>query len=290
MAGLCEGGNEPPGSLKANPETDAHSAGKYVFLIRKEKLEERCKRKRTRRKMKKRERTMKRTRRNFCFLGYGRIFQLSRVIMQGSDFDDLNVKNDTLPKYDGVANLALISIHALCPICALNNAVSLVFRRLDLRGSHPKSFTISSPCPLPILTYFAALRWTFSIESICVSQTMVRGPPVVLEVCPCGPSKKTEEKIKFNRIAYHTIAENLRGKEKKYRMVGDQVSTEGVAKQRPVALQVPLGQGWSDVQGRCRVATAILYAKAQDAYDELNCVNGQESLCRGSCLQLHLVG
>ncbi|KAJ4437271.1 hypothetical protein ANN_17408 [Periplaneta americana] len=56
-------------------------------------------------------------------------------------------------------------------------------------------------------------------------------------------------------------------------MVRDQVSTEGVAKQRPVALQVPLGQGWSDVQGRCRVATAnSSYAKAQDAYDELNCV------------------
>jgi hypothetical protein len=30
-----------------------------------------------------------------------------------------------------------------------------------------------------------------------VYQTMVRGPQVVLEVCPCCPSKKTEEKIKF---------------------------------------------------------------------------------------------
>jgi hypothetical protein len=39
---------------------------------------------------------------------------------------------------------------------------------------------------------------------------MVRGPQVVLEVCPCGPSKKTEEKIKFKWIEYHTIAENLR--------------------------------------------------------------------------------
>jgi hypothetical protein len=39
---------------------------------------------------------------------------------------------------------------------------------------------------------------------------MVHGPQVVLEVCPCGPSKKTEEKIKFKGIAYHTIAENLR--------------------------------------------------------------------------------
>ena len=38
---------------------------------------------------------------------------------------------------------------------------------------------------------------------------MVRGSHVVLEVCPGGPSKNTEEKIKFKLIAYHTIAENL---------------------------------------------------------------------------------
>ncbi|KAJ4426535.1 hypothetical protein ANN_27349 [Periplaneta americana] len=69
-------------------------------------------------------------------------------------------------------------------------------------------------------------------------------------------------------------------------MVGDQVSTEDVAKQRPVALQDPLGQGWSDVQGRFRVATAnSSYAKAQDAYDELNCrcqtgLNGAERSTR----------
>ncbi|KAJ4434393.1 hypothetical protein ANN_22953 [Periplaneta americana] len=69
-------------------------------------------------------------------------------------------------------------------------------------------------------------------------------------------------------------------------MVRDQVSTEGVAKQRPVALQVPLGQGWSDVLERCRIATAnSSYAKAQDAYDELNCyhrttvVEGGSKLC-----------
>ena len=39
---------------------------------------------------------------------------------------------------------------------------------------------------------------------------MVRGPPVVLEISPCGPSKNTEEKFKFKRIAYHTIPENIR--------------------------------------------------------------------------------
>ena len=36
---------------------------------------------------------------------------------------------------------------------------------------------------------------------------MVRGPPVVLDICLCGPSKKVR---KIKRIAYHTIAENLR--------------------------------------------------------------------------------
>jgi hypothetical protein len=38
---------------------------------------------------------------------------------------------------------------------------------------------------------------TTSTAYISVSQTMVRGPQVVLEVCPCGSSKKAEEKIKF---------------------------------------------------------------------------------------------
>ena len=33
---------------------------------------------------------------------------------------------------------------------------------------------------------------------------------VVLDICPCGPSKYTEEKFKFKWIAHHTIAENLR--------------------------------------------------------------------------------
>ena len=43
-----------------------------------------------------------------------------------------------------------------------------------------------------------------------VSQTMVRGPPVFLEICPCGPKKNTEEKFKFKWSAYHSTAENLR--------------------------------------------------------------------------------
>ena len=34
-------------------------------------------------------------------------------------------------------------------------------------------------------------------------QTMVRGPPVILEICPCGPSRNTEEELKFKWIAYH---------------------------------------------------------------------------------------
>ena len=39
---------------------------------------------------------------------------------------------------------------------------------------------------------------------------MVSGPPVVLEICPCGPSNYAEQKFKFKWIAYHTILENLR--------------------------------------------------------------------------------
>ena len=47
-------------------------------------------------------------------------------------------------------------------------------------------------------------------------------------------------------------------------MVQDQVSTEGVAKLSPVALQVPLGL---QLQGHCRIATAnSLYVKAQGTY------------------------
>ena len=39
---------------------------------------------------------------------------------------------------------------------------------------------------------------------------MVRGPPMVVEVCHWGPSKETEEKIKLKGIEYQTTAENLR--------------------------------------------------------------------------------
>jgi hypothetical protein len=43
-----------------------------------------------------------------------------------------------------------------------------------------------------------------------VSQTVVRGPQVVLRFCPCGPlrlniSPKKTEKIKLTSIAYHTL-------------------------------------------------------------------------------------
>ena len=63
-------------------------------------------------------------------------------------------------------------------------------------------------------------------------------------------------------------------------MVPDKVSTEGIAKLWPVALQVPLGQRQGDVEGRCRLATAnSSHAKAQDAYDELNRVNDHGSPC-----------
>ena len=65
----------------------------------------------------------------------------------------------------------------------------------------------------------------------------------------------------------------------------------GCGKTVTVALQVPLRQGQSDVQGHCHVATAnSSYVKAQDAYNKLNRVNDQESPCSRFCLQLHLLG
>ena len=74
------------------------------------------------------------------------------------------------------------------------------------------------------------------------------------------------------------------------RMVQDQESTEGVAKLWPVALQVPLTQGRSSVQGRCRVSTAnSSYAEAEDAYDELYRLNHQGVPCSWFCLPLHLL-
>jgi hypothetical protein len=54
----------------------------------------------------------------------------------------------------------------------------------------------------------------------------------------------------------------------------------------PVVLPAPLGQAQSDVQGCRRVATAISScAKAEDAYDKFNCVDGEGSSCSGACLQ-----
>jgi hypothetical protein len=51
------------------------------------------------------------------------------------------------------------------------------------------------------------------------------------------------------------------------------------------SLPVPLGQAHSSVQGHCHIATASSYcAKALDAYDDINCVDGEGS-CSGVCLQ-----
>jgi hypothetical protein len=49
-----------------------------------------------------------------------------------------------------------------------------------------------------------------SIHYVNVSQTVVRGPQVVLGFCPCGRlrlniSPKKTEKIKLTWIAYHTL-------------------------------------------------------------------------------------
>ena len=73
------------------------------------------------------------------------------------------------------------------------------------------------------------------------------------------------------------------GKKDTNRMARGQVGKEGVVKRRTVALQVPLGQGQSDVQGCFPVATEnSSYAKAQDAYDDLNRVTTKNLLVAGS--------
>ena len=67
-------------------------------------------------------------------------------------------------------------------------------------------------------------------------------------------------------------------------MVRDQVSMEGVVKQRSAVLPAPLEQAQIDVQERCRAATASSsYATAQDTYGELNRVDSEGSPCSGSC-------
>ena len=58
---------------------------------------------------------------------------------------------------------------------------------------------------------------------------------------------------------------------KKNRMVRGQVNAEGVSELSHVVLQVPLGQGQSEVQGRCPVETVnCLYAKDQVIYSKMN--------------------
>jgi hypothetical protein len=66
----------------------------------------------------------------------------------------------------------------------------------------------------------------------------------------------------------------------------DQVTMESVAKQWPA-----VGQAQNNVQGHYGVPTASSScAKAQDIYDELNCVEDEGFPCSGTCLQLFLLG
>ena len=54
---------------------------------------------------------------------------------------------------------------------------------------------------------------------------------------------------------------------------------EVVARRRTVALPIPLRQAQIDVQGLSRVAAVnVCSAKAQKAYDEMNCVPGEEGV------------
>jgi hypothetical protein len=113
--------------------------------------------------------------------------------------------------------------------------------------------------------------------NVSIAERHLQEGPVLLLLWQWRSSKPTETRPRSFSFK--------RGKEKKWnRLVRDQVSTEGVAKRRPVVLRASLGQAQSNVQGRCRVATASSCAKAQDAYDELNCVNGEGSPCSGACL------
>jgi hypothetical protein len=52
-----------------------------------------------------------------------------------------------------------------------------------------------------------------------------------------------------------------------------------------VVLPGPLGQAQNNVQGRCVATASSSCAKAQDAYEELDCVDGEGSPCSGACLQ-----
>ena len=67
-----------------------------------------------------------------------------------------------------------------------------------------------------------------------------------------------------------------------------EVSTVGVEKLSPIALQVPLGQGQSDVHGHFRVGTATsLYAEARVTYGELNRIIGQGSIGSEVCFGMN---
>jgi hypothetical protein len=72
-------------------------------------------------------------------------------------------------------------------------------------------------------------------------------------------------------------------------MVPYPVCMEGVANRGRVVWPAPPVQAQSNVQGHCCEATVSPSCiKAQDAYDELNCVGGKASPCNGACLQLRL--
>ena len=116
------------------------------------------------------------------------------------------------------------------------------------------------------------------------AETCWQEGPVLLLLSQSWPLRPNE--------IYNHVGVLSCGERDKNRMVRGQVSTEDVTKRWPVALQVPLGQGQSDVQGSCCVTTANSspYAKAQDAYDELNRINDQRSPCSVFFFQLHLLG
>ena len=95
--------------------------------------------------------------------------------------------------------------------------------------------------------------------------------------------------LRLNEIYTHIRVLSWRKGDKNH-MVRDQLSMEDMTKWWPVCLA---SSSWTRTE-RCAGALScsnsqFSYAKAQNAYDELNCINNQASPCGKFCLQLHLL-
>ncbi|KAJ4428654.1 hypothetical protein ANN_25647 [Periplaneta americana] len=154
-----------------------------------------------------------------------------------------------LPKYDGVANLALMSVHALCPICALNHAT-------PFKGEEDSGIFIGEDSGDDMWPP----DWMYLHTNIHKSRRTMQ----------------TVEILKSHGI--HCIS-NMRGKRKKSH---DARSGECGGCGRTVTCCLA-SSSWVSTD-RIAATASSFCARAQDAYDELNPVDGEGSL------QLILVG